>query len=180
MTEDAASVEERLLDIIGEKPSFSIPDFLDRVGEGPEWTKLLVAHIYLDHILAETLREHLVNPEAYLSGHRSFVDKLNICQALGFFHNELGKVLKAINNKRNRFAHELAFDVTTQDKSELFRLFTETRSLEAVLSPGGFENFLCSIVLVSEAERVVEGRKKSLSEERQAVLSQLIYVLLES
>lgn len=173
-------LEMRLLKSIGDKPSFNIADFLDRLASLPDWVKLLVAHIYLDHILTETLRDQLPNADAYLSGHRSFVDKLQVCQALGFYQNDLGALMKAINSKRNKFAHKLSFDVSAEEKRDLFRIFTKTRSLVDVLLEGGFGDFLSGVVLLAEAERAAHGKRKMLEDEKQLILEELFEFLRQS
>lgn len=180
MVKAKTPLEIRLLKSIGDKPSFDIADFLDRLANVPDWVKLLVAHIYLDHILTETLRGQMPNADAYLLGHKSFLDKLQVCRALGFYENDLGELLKAINSKRNKFAHRLSFDVSAEEKRDLFRTFTKTRSLDDVLSEGGFGNFLSFVVLLAEAERTAQGKKKNLEDERQLVLEELFAVLRKS
>ena len=179
MTDVKSSIEYRIVDLIGDKASFDIAEFLQRMTEGYDWIKLIVTHIYLDHIVTETLKDQLPDPAAYLKGHKPFIDKLNICQALGYFEGEFGGLLKAVNTARNRFAHKLIFDVTEEEKKNLFRLFTTARPLTEVTRPEGFEDFLIIVVLLAEVERVVEKKRTHLSQEMSELMDGLLTLLSE-
>ncbi|MBY5716671.1 hypothetical protein HFO33_08715 [Rhizobium leguminosarum] len=49
----------------------------DRLYAVEDWAKLVAAHIYLDHILMETLRDGIADIDVYLKGgHKTFSDKL--------------------------------------------------------------------------------------------------------
>ncbi len=167
-----------LLKSIGDTPSFDISEFIDRISAGEDWAKLIVAHIYLDHIITEVLSEHLDYPESYFNGYRSFSEKLSLCQASGYFRNEFGVLLKALNNVRNRFAHKLIFRVSDEEKINLFRLLTTERSIEEVTEPEGFANFLFTVVMFAESERANEKRHAEISREHEYVTGKILELLV--
>ncbi|MBM7326047.1 hypothetical protein JS562_23510 [Agrobacterium sp. S2] len=175
---DEFEAAKRLLNSIGDKPSFDISEFIDRISVTEDWGKLVVAHIYLDHIITEVLNTHLNHPEAYFSGHRSFAEKLSLCQAMGYFRDRFGDVLKAINKSRNRFAHELIFHVSDEEKRNLFRTFTTERPISEVTKPDGFGEFLFTVVIFAEISRSAEERQAELSKEREAVSKKILELLI--
>lgn len=169
---------ERLLNSIGDNPSFDISEFIERISVAEDWGKLIVAHIYLDHIITEVLNTHLDHPTAYFNGHRSFAEKLSLCQAMGYFRDKFGDVLKAINNSRNKFAHKLVFHVSDEEKRNLFRTLTTERPTSEVTRPDGFEEFLFTIVIFAEISRSAEERQAELSKEQEAVSKKILELLI--
>lgn len=169
---------ERLLNSIGDNPSFDISEFIDRISVAEDWGKLIVAHIYLDHIITEVLNTHLDHPTAYFNGHRSFAEKLSLCQAMGYFRDKFGNVLKAINTSRNRFAHKLVFHVSDEEKRNLFRTLTTERPISEVTRPDGFADFLFTVVIFAEISRSAEERQAELSKEREAVSEKILELLI--
>ena len=146
--------------------SFDVLEFIERLEVNADWAKLMVAHIYLDHILALYIKDHLPHAEVYLEGgHRGFSEKLSLCIAHGFIDNEMSSVLKTINACRNKFAHQLIFSISDATKKDLFRSYTKTRALDEVTQEGGFDNFLLTVVLMFEIHR--QGIKKSAALERE-------------
>lgn len=143
-----------------------------------DWGKLIVAHIYLDHIITEVLNTHLDHPTAYFNGHRSFAEKLGLCQATGYFRDKFGNVLKAINTSRNRFAHKLVFHVSDEEKRNLFRTLTTERPISEVTRPDGFADFLFTVVVFAEISRSAEERQAELSKEREAVSEKILELLI--
>lgn len=166
-----------LLKSIGNDPSFDIGEFIDRISVKEDWAKLIVAHIYLDHIITSVLDEHLDHPDSYLKGHRPFSEKLVLCQALGYFRDEFGAVLTAVNTVRNKFAHKLVFDVSDEVKRNLFRTLTTERPISEATKPEGFEEFLFTVVMFAEFNRANEKRKNRLSKE-ETLLKQRLYELV--
>ncbi|MFK0205788.1 hypothetical protein [Agrobacterium sp. NPDC090283] len=169
---------ERLLNSIGDNPSFDISEFIERISVAEDWGKLIVAHIYLDHIITEVLNTHLDHPTAYFNGHRSFAEKLSLCQAMGYFRDKFGDVLKAINNSRNKFAHKLVFHVSDEEKRNLFRTLTTERPTSEVTRSDGFEEFLFTIVIFAEISRSAEERHAELSKEQEAVSKKILELLI--
>jgi len=170
--------EELLLRSIGDNPSFDISTFIDRISVSEDWAKLIVAHIYLDHIITAVLNEHLDHPEAYFNAHRSFAEKLGLCQALGFFRDEFGSVLKAVNALRNKFAHKLVFEVSDDEKRNIFRVLTTERPVSDVTRADGFGDFLFTVVMFTEVERASNKRQSELLKEQEFVRSKIMELLI--
>ncbi|MDI6027834.1 hypothetical protein QBK99_16725 [Corticibacterium sp. UT-5YL-CI-8] len=177
MEVDKSSLEYRTLERIGDKACFDIGEFLDRISDGKDWVKLIVAHIYLDHIVTQTLIDHLPNHDVYLKGHRAFYDKLALCQALGYFVDEIAPVLNSINSNRNKFAHQLIFNVSDKQKKEMFRTFTNAQPISNVLKPDGFEGFLVGVVILTEFERVMDRRIQGMAQPISDLLQDLQSIL---
>lgn len=173
MPADKRSLESRILDGIADKACFDVGDLIDRLSVSEDWSKLIVAHIYLDHIVSQTLVDHLPHHESYLSGYRPFMDKLSLCQALGYFQSELGAVLKSINASRNKFAHNLVFDFSDTEKKNLFRVFTKELPLSEILRPDGLTDFLIMVVLLTELSRVSEAKRRELANIESELMSEM-------
>lgn len=169
---------ESLLNSIGDNPSFDIGEFIDRISVTEDWGKLIVAHIYLDHIVTEVLNEHLPHPESYFkNNHRHFGEKLTLCQSLGYFRDEFGNVLRSLNTSRNKFAHKLIFDVSDEEKKNLFRTLTKERPLSEVTKPEGFEDFLFTVVMFAEFERASHKHRSEILRESNQLKDKLYEIL---
>lgn len=165
--------EVRLLDIIGSEPSFDILEFIERIGISEDWAKLIVSQIYLDHIITATINDQLPNAETYLSGRKSFNDKLSLCNALGYFTEHVGDAIRAINRCRNKFAHQLIFEVNDTDKQSIFHVLKSQRSAQDLDKQDGFSNLLLSVVMTAEAERVLQKRKSQINRELEVLMDEL-------
>lgn len=101
--------------------SFELSIMRRRLGVNSNWAKIIVAHIYADHILTQTLIENLHKPSAIeVKGRRKYLlDKLEMCEAMGWVDPTDATILKKLNSLRNRFAHTLSFSVTANDVSGL-------------------------------------------------------------
>ncbi len=138
-----------------ERLSFDYKELSARLTAAEDWGKLVVCHIYLDHILTTALKDHMPKAESYLdSGYKTFADKVALCQALEIVDDDVATTLKSINRHRNKFAHRLVFDVPDETKIALFREFSPTRPKEDVLAGDGFANFLFTVVMLVESERI--------------------------
>ncbi|MBY3255804.1 hypothetical protein HFO09_08905 [Rhizobium laguerreae] len=164
----SARLPGRLTDEDLARISFDVIQLTDRLSAVEDWAKLVAAHIYLDHILTETLRDRIPDIDVYLkSGHKTFADKLALCQAHRVVDEELVATLKALNRARNQFAHRLDFGVTDELKMQLFTQFSPTRAKADVLGDEGFTNFLLTVIMLLEFERIYEFKIRALQEEAQ-------------
>lgn len=135
--------------------SFDPRELSRRLTAAEDWGKLVVCHIYLDHILTAALADHMPKADVWLkSGYKTFADKVALCQALEVIDSEIAATLKSINSYRNKFAHRLVFDVPDETKVALFKEFSPARPKEDVLCPEGFDSFLFTVVMLSEFERI--------------------------
>jgi hypothetical protein len=154
--------------------SFDVLELIERLDVNADWAKLIVAHIYLDHILELYINDHFPRADVYLnSGHRGFAEKLSVCVAQGLIDEELSVSLRAVNACRNKFAHNLIFDISDTVKEDLFRSFTKDRSSNEVLTSGGFDNFLLTVVLMAEINRQATKKSATLRREIKAAQDEL-------
>jgi len=92
----------------------------------PIWVRFIAAHIYVDHILTTLIKDNMPNPGALVksTGRRKYlIDKLEICEAMGWLPKELATVVKRLNSLRNGFAHELNFEVPKADIDSFLAIF---------------------------------------------------------
>lgn len=164
--------------------SFDPQELSARLAAAEDWGKLVVCHIYLDHILTAALTDHMPRAESYLkSGYKTFADKVALCQALAIIDDEIAATLKSINGYRNKFAHRLVFDVPDETKVALFKEFSPSRPKAHVLGPEGFDNFLFSVVMLSEFERiytqVIAEKDREIAFNRERMLEIAIDMFLD-
>lgn len=87
--------------------SFEFARLEPRVKLSDRWQAAIQAHLYLDHILTQMLLEALVSPEAINLKRMSFVQKLDLVEAMGLLSTELIAPVRVLNGMRNNIAHEL-------------------------------------------------------------------------
>lgn len=170
----------KLYDVNFENMSFDVLEFIERLEVNADWAKLMVAHIYLDHILTLYIYDHLPRAEVYLtSGHRGFAEKLSLCIAHGLLDDDISAVLKSINACRNKFAHKLIFSIPSEVKKDLFRSYTQVRSSDEVLEKDGFGNFLFTIVLMAEIQRQAVKKSAAIQKDIIAAKGELYQIVTE-
>lgn len=167
---------EEFFDEHFENICFDVEQLIDRLEAAEDWSALLICHIYLDHILTRTLKDHIPKIDAYLQtgGHKTFTDKLALCVANELVDEEFAKTFKSINSARNKFAHRLVFEVPDELKVLLFSEFSPTRPQTEVLAKDGFSDFMCTVVMAAEMERVYNAKIAELRREEALNRDQLV------
>jgi hypothetical protein len=99
--------------------SFDREQFSVRISTGDRWQQLIQAHLYFDHAITLLLVEEFANPDAINTTRMSFIQKLQLVQALGLLPADLVSVIEFINNLRNKIAHDLNFEISDKDEREL-------------------------------------------------------------
>lgn len=99
--------------------SFDVDAFQTRIEQGEDWHKIIQAHLYLDHAITRALSEALANPDAIRLSRMGFAQKLELIEALALLPDELISAATAVNRLRNRVAHELHFELSASDVSDL-------------------------------------------------------------
>ncbi|MBY5721263.1 hypothetical protein HFO33_32710 [Rhizobium leguminosarum] len=92
---------------------------------------------------------------------------------------ELAATLRAINKARNQFAHRLDFDVTDELKVKLFKQFSPARVEADVLGDEGFANFLLTVVMLLEFERIYQFKIQALESEAQLLREKVFDAVAE-
>jgi len=97
--------------------SFDLDTLRTRLGVNSNWAKIIVGHIYADHIISQTLRENLKNPGSLGIENRQkyLLDKLQICESMYWVDPVDAAILRKLNKLRNNFAHTLSFNVTKKE-----------------------------------------------------------------
>ena len=99
--------------------SFDQDRFKARVSDGERWQQLLQAHLYYDHVITRLLVDALVKPDAISATRMSFLQKLQLINALGLLSDEIVSTVELINKLRNKIAHRLDFEISDKDVSDL-------------------------------------------------------------
>ena len=100
--------------------SFDRERFNARISSGERWQQLLQAHLYFDHVITQLLVDDaLANPDVINAQRMGFVQKLQLIQALGLLNSDLVPPVEFINGLRNKIAHDLSFEISDKDESDL-------------------------------------------------------------
>lgn len=134
---------------------------------------VLKAHLYLEHVLIQTLNDAFLNPEAARVRRMNFPSRLELCIALGLVPELWEKPVKQINEMRNKVAHRLEFEFSDSEKLALFRAmpdFLQKETLEVAQLAVGEEqklewwNLFLVIVTWLEIARQKTQENRVLSE----------------
>lgn len=93
----------------------------DTKGENPLQI-ILRGHLYIEHEIVSLLRLELKDPDFILKG-LMFENKLKLAVALGIMPKESFSVYKRLNEIRNKYAHQLEYELTEQDFTNFTQLF---------------------------------------------------------
>ena len=112
---------------MGKKPepteptSLSVADRLQDLREARPMVLVLVGHLLAEGRLNLLLRQALAHPEELPpEGHNMrFPVKAKLCVALGLVPRDRFGGLEALNELRNKFAHRLDWELTTEDVNNL-------------------------------------------------------------
>lgn len=84
---------------------------------------VLRSHLYLENALEKIAREILVKPDLVLNERSMFKNKLLLVSALGVLPHEVHVLLTKFNGIRNKFAHNLKFELQEGDLKKLVDIF---------------------------------------------------------
>jgi len=77
---------------------------------------ILKGHLFVERVLEELIEEKLSHPAAILKrGRLSFELKVDLARALGALSENHVSAFKALNNVRNNYAHDGAYQVTFEE-----------------------------------------------------------------
>jgi hypothetical protein len=86
---------------------------------------VIKAHLYLEHVIVQTLTEAFKVPDAVDFRRMSFPAKLDLCVALGIYPKPWREIISRVNEMRNRTAHKLDTQVSEHAKRELWEMLPE-------------------------------------------------------
>ena len=106
--------------------SFDISRLKEDVAfSGDTVVTVIKAHLYLEHVIMQTLTEAFKVPDVVDFRRMSFPAKLDLCVALGIYPRPWREVISRVNEMRNRVAHKLDAQVTEHAKRELWEMLPE-------------------------------------------------------
>jgi hypothetical protein len=82
----------------------------------------LRGHLWVEHFLEKMLVLAFERPEAVAFDRLTWIHKLSLCDGLGLLRPWEVSVLSEVNRIRNRLAHDLAGEPSTEDIANLLRL----------------------------------------------------------
>lgn len=98
-------------------------DFLaDTIGENILQI-VLRGHLYIENALEKIIKESFVKPNLLLTEKSMFSNKLSLVSALGIVPHEYTVALKYFNKIRNKFAHDLKFELEEEELIQLINRF---------------------------------------------------------
>jgi hypothetical protein len=104
--------------------AFDIREFEGKIRTGEDWNKVILSHLYIDHIVSNLLLQNLANPKAVEISRIGFEHRLNLADAMRLLPERAVGMARKINALRNGFAHNLKFAITARSIQELRALFT--------------------------------------------------------
>lgn len=99
--------------------SFDRIEFQQRVSAGDRWQQLIQAHLYFDHVLTQMIIESLANSDSLNVLRMSFIQKIEMIDAMGLAHRDIIYPIKFINTLRNKIAHDLNAKILDKDENDL-------------------------------------------------------------
>lgn len=83
---------------------------------------VLKGHLYVEHELTELIKMFLENEEYFKNN--TFKSKLDFARALGVIKNDWYPSLNKLNNLRNKYAHNLFYELTEDDYDDFRSVLT--------------------------------------------------------
>lgn len=165
---------------LARKHSFDRDMLLKRMRVRNRSQQVLIAHLYLDHILGALLTQQLSRPKAIDLDRMTFSQKTQFAVAIGAFDEVEAAALKAINVVRNKLAHTLSFVVSDADLARV-RAATPKFLNDWAMQPSGrkarritLSVLLTGIVWLAELRRQQAHERRLLSRKRQTEMAALM------
>jgi hypothetical protein len=106
--------------------SFNISRLKEDVAfSGDTVVTVIRAHLYLEHVIMQTLSEAFKTPDVVDFRRMSFPAKLDLCVGLGIYPRPWREIVSRVNEMRNRVAHKLDAQVSEHAKRELWEMLPE-------------------------------------------------------
>ena len=83
------------------------------------------AHLYLEHVVMQTLTEAFTVPDVVDFKRMPFQGKLDLCVGLGIYPRPWREIVGRVNDMRNRVAQKLDAQVSEHAKRELWEMLPE-------------------------------------------------------
>ncbi|PFZ19541.1 hypothetical protein [Bacillus wiedmannii] len=99
--------------------------FLDDTDAEDDLQIFLRGHLYIEHEIEKLLRNELVDPDSILTDRFMFANKVKLAIALGLIPKDMLTTYNKLNSIRNKYAHELKFQIKDKHLSDLVSTFNE-------------------------------------------------------
>jgi hypothetical protein len=89
---------------------------------------VLSCHLWAEHLLQVAVRSVLKRPEALFNPRPpSFLQLVSLAEAHDIISVDFARVLRSVNSIRNKFAHRLSFEPSSQEIEEILRALREMK-----------------------------------------------------
>jgi len=165
--------------------SYDIKTFNILIDRSPDWSCIIASHIHLDRVLSCFLEEFCVRPKSVSSGGRRMnaLDKAAFLHGVGVLSDGSLHVVNLLNKLRNKFAHELNFEVSDDRVSEYRstlisefgdRVYSREEYQKSTDGKLDFKLMLKLSVLFVEEERLAHLKMGLMAEKSRAELEDTI------
>jgi len=99
---------------------------------------ILRGHLYIEREIVKLLNLKLENPKQILNNNFGFANKIRLAAALGFIEADSMEAYIAFNTVRNKYAHQLNYELNEKDLKKIRRQFCsslESEYVRGVLTP---------------------------------------------
>lgn len=104
----------------------ALREFMNDTYGGNPLEVVLRSHLYFENALENALRSILERPDIILNERFTFSNKLALVHSLGIIPDDFNSVIKYFNkNIRNRFAHDLKFEIKDEHVDQLINRFNK-------------------------------------------------------
>ncbi len=84
-----------------------------------ELDSILKAHLFIERLVDSLIEEKLDKPESFLKNQVSFNLKVDLAHSLGVLTDRLVSSIKSLNSIRNKYAHNLDYQVSFDELNSL-------------------------------------------------------------
>lgn len=157
-----------------EEWSFDCDKFRAEIKNGKRWQQLVQSQIYLEHIVAQILRDAIPFPDEISFSRMPFGPRLDLARALDLMPADIVVAARRISKMRNRVAHNLSFEISDDQVRDLENC-TPNHLRKAIkedadrpTGPPQFFELLEAIVLMADIHRqrhlasMMLGRKSEI------------------
>ncbi|WP_417743762.1 hypothetical protein [Salipiger sp.] len=99
--------------------SFDCDKFRSEIKTGERWQQLVQSQIYLEHIVAQILRDAIPFPDEISFARMPFGPRLDLARALDLMPSDIVVAARRISRMRNRVAHNLSFEISDDQIRDL-------------------------------------------------------------
>ena len=113
------------IDLVACIPCFDIDAAAEKFRSLDDWSLVLHAHLYMDHILYRMLHDEAADGDALDEMQLSFDTKLKLCRSFGLMGNEDLPAFRKFNSLRNKLSHTLFNDFSDRNFEDIINCSSE-------------------------------------------------------